>query len=670
MSESLIKKEIILSPEHLCLCRNNVAKGSNFTFSHKGFVQRKALSTEESRIMFDYSLGHKGYGTIIPTDTYVYVNSQRAKVVIVKEWDDLEDKHKILWFRLVFVDGSFRDIGSIDFSGTSPGTSADIDSFTLYSGKEVKGSGLFFIVTKSYFKTGEKKVEIYELSQDLSNWTTLRGEDMYAPTVFFNGRGESYYIAYNNDPTYKLESPCYLESKNLLSGAFKSYFTTDGYSFAFSLPFDNLTNEEITCTYKYDRETEFKWTIKEGHSFSECVSLEGKEVALHCDREKGRMVFRTNSGELYSLVRSNEPNNIWFKAYKTDNDNILKVASMNIATGYSGKSNDCAMTVFAGSKIYPSTILWMDSNNPLYFPESCQTQIGDIKEKITSLIVQGGSLLAFKETQVFKGRFVSADGYQIEGVLAGVKGSGSIKESRVVFDLASWLPDIPIARTIKENGGTVLFATKGGGVYALKGESGKITEVSPRGTFEGTTFALLDEGEYMLFTEDKSFLLWNTRELKSPFWYEQKYPVKVLEGANISSSAIFFCATGYEYSPIIYNCLLKGEKDIFFTFNDNAISLKEQRVESRLELELIKGFVSNRLSRLNLAGECFFGVSLLAKNGKIPFYKGSFPNMLKGIEFLCGGIFSELTLSISFNGAFRLGGVGCFYRSLKKQRRK
>ncbi len=665
MSESLIKKEIILSPEHLCLYRNNVAKGSNFIYSDKGFVQRKALSTNESRIMFDYSSGYKGYGTIIPTDTYIYINSQRAKVVIVQEWEDLEGKHKILWFKLVFADGTFQDIGSINLSGHSPGTSADIDSFTLYSGKGVRGSGLFFIITKSYFKTGEKEVGIYELSKDLSKWTALSGDDMYAPTVFFNGKGESYYIAYNNDPTYKLEAPRYLESKNLLSGAFKSYFTTDGYSFAFSLPFDNLTNEEVTCTYKYDRETEFTWTIKEGHSFSECVSLEGKEIALHCDREKGRMVFRTKSGELYSLTRSNETNNIWFKAYKTDTDNIMKVASMNIAVGYSGKSNDCAMTVFAGSKLYPSSVLWIDSNNPLYFPESCQTQIGDIKEKITSLTVQGGGLLAFKETQLFKGRFVSAEGYQIDGVLAGVKGSGSIKESEVSFDLVSSLPDIPIARTVKENGGTVFFATKSGGVYALKGERGKVTEISPVGTFEGPAFAVLDEGDYMLFTKDKSFLLWDTRELKSPCWYEQKYPVKVLEGANVSSSAIFFCTTGYEYSPILYNCLLKGEKDSFFTFN-NAIFLKEQSIETKLELELIKGFNTSRLSRLNLAGESYFETNVLVKNGESPFFAKSLFDMLKGTEFLCGGIFSKLILSISFGGAFRLGGVGCFYRSLKK----
>ena len=668
MPNEIIKKDIILSPEHLNLDSNNVAGGSNFIFSDKGFVQRKAVTTDEGKIMFNYSQGlHRGYATIIPTDTYVYVENERAKVVIVKEWDDLSGAHKIFWFKLVFNDGSFKEIGSINLSGSSPGTSADIDAFTLYSGAGVKGCGLYFIAKKSYFKTGDVEVGIYELSSDLSQWITLENDDMYSPTVFFNGRGEAYYIAFNNDPTYKLETPQFLESKNLLTGSFKSYFTTDGYSFSFSLPFDKLTNEEITCVFNYDRDTQFKWTIKAGHSFSESVKVEGKDVALHCDREKGRMVFRTTEGDLFPLVKSNDTNNIWFKAYKTDADNIMKVASMNIATAFSGKSNHCAMTVFAGSELYPSTVLWIDSNNPLYFPEVCHTQIGDIKEKITQLTVQNGSLLAFKETQLFKGSFVSAEGYQIEGVIAGVKGSGSIKESSVTFNLKASLPDAPIPRTIKEIGGTVIFATKSGGVYAIKGAERKISEISSKDTFKEPIFAMNCDGDYLLFTQDKSFLLWDTKDLKMPIWFEQKYPTKVLEGANISSAPVFICTTGYDYSAIIYTLVSKGDQDSYFTYKDNTVLSNEKRVESHLEILPIKEeLYLKRLIKLKLAGRSYFGINLLAKNGEVPFYMTSIANILTEKDFLCGGVFSSLCLCVNFKGPFILKGVGCSYRSLKK----
>ena len=667
MSEKITKKEFILSPEHLSLYRENIAKGSNFTFSDKGFVQRKALTTQEDKIMFDYSNGHSYYATVIPTETYVYVEGERAKVVILKEWDDIEDKIKILWFKLVFNDGRFKDIGSINLSGSSPKTSGKIDAFTIYSGASVKGCGIFFIIKKSYI-TGDVEGSVYELSKDQSQWIRLESDDMYWPTVFFNGRGESYYMALNNDPTYKLDTPQYLESKNLLTGAFKSYFTTDGYSYSFSLPFDDLTNEEVTCVYNYDREVQFIWTVKAGHSVSESVSVEGKNVKLYCDREKGRMVFRTTEGELYSLTRGKDANNIWFKAYKTDNHNILKVASMNISTQFSGKSSDCAMTVFAGSESYPSTVLWIDSNNPLYFPEVCHTEIGDIKEKITGLTAQKGHLLAFKETQVFKGNFISSEGYQIEGVLGGVKGSGSIKESKVAFDLIASLSSMPMPRTVKEIGGTVFFATVDGGVYALKGEGGKISEISPNGTFSEPSFAALDEGNYILFTGEKSYLLWDTKSLKLPIWFEQKYPAKVLDSANLSPNPVFFCTTGYEYSPIIYNLLVKGEKDGYFRFNnDNTVSFKEQRINSNLELGLIKdSFSYNRLCRLTLTGESFFGINLLVKNGETLLFARSFPNMLKKIEALCGGVFSELFLGVNFKGPFTLKGIGCLYRGLKK----
>ena len=191
MSEKITKKEFILSPEHLSLYRENIAKGSNFTFSDKGFVQRKAFSTDENKIMFDYSNGHSYYATVIPTETYIYVDGERAKVVILKEWDDIEDKIKILWFKLVFNDGSFKDIGSINLSGSSPKTSVKIDAFTIYSGASVKGCGIFFIIKKSYI-TGDVEGSVYELSKDRSQWIRLESDDMYWPTVFFNGRGESY----------------------------------------------------------------------------------------------------------------------------------------------------------------------------------------------------------------------------------------------------------------------------------------------------------------------------------------------------------------------------------------------------------------------------------------------------------------------------------------------
>ena len=86
MAEKLIKKEFVLSPQNLSIHRANVAKGSNFIFSDKGFIQRKAFYTDNDKLMFVRSRGQSYYGTVIPTDSYVYVEGQRAKVVIVKSW--------------------------------------------------------------------------------------------------------------------------------------------------------------------------------------------------------------------------------------------------------------------------------------------------------------------------------------------------------------------------------------------------------------------------------------------------------------------------------------------------------------------------------------------------------------------------------------------------------
>ncbi len=666
MSKEVIQKQLDASVDLLSLKNLNFARGNNFLFKNGEFTSRKGISTDEKRIMFDY-MG-RAYATVIPTDTYIFYDGKRANVAIVREWEDIEDIYKVYRFKLVFADGTVKDIGSIDFSGFSPGTSAEPTSYIIYSGKSIKGGGLFFIVNKYYQKTDTNVVGIYEISRGFDSWIALQNEDMYAPTVFFNGQGESCYIAKFNDPNFQLPTPQFLESKNLLTGAFKSYFTTDGYSFAFTLPYDNLTNEVITCGYSLDEERYYEWTIKEGHSTSQQVSIGEEKIELYCDREKGRMVFTKPSGELFHLEKSNTVNNIWFKAYKSNDNDALKVASMSIAHTFPGKSNYSAMTVVSGSDLYPSEVLWFDSNNPLYFPDSCRTNMGDIKEKIIALSLQNGKLLAFSQTKLFKGRFVSASGYNLKGILAGVKGSGSIKESSIVFDLVGELPDTPVEKTIKQTDSKTFFGGKNGGVYCFNEKGNDFHQISPKGSFADLLFAVLDYENYMLFTNSSGFVLSQTEDFKKSVWYEQKYPVKILGGANVDVGAIYFASVGGEYAPLLYNFSLNGEEDVFFSKQDDEETvLNRKRINSCLELELEKeGFTDNRLVRLKADAKSHYAADIVLKNGGTPFYSRTTSDINSGIDILGGGVFSRLFVFMKFRGIFSLKGVSFFYRKLKK----
>ena len=666
MSKEVIQKKIDLSSEMLCHNAAGIARGNNFLFKNGEIFSRKGMITDETRKMFQFD--GRAYATVISTDTYIFYEGKRANVVIVREWEDIEDIYKVYRFKLVFADGKSKDIGSIDFSGFSPGTSAEPTSYVIYSGKSVRGGGLFFIVNKHYQKTNTNVVGIYEISSDFSQWIPLENKDMYAPTIFFNGQGESNYIALFNDPNLKLPTPQFLESKNLLTGAFKSYFTTDGYSFAFSLPYDNLTGEVITCGYNLNEETYLEWSIKEGHSISsEIMLIEGEEVVLRCDRAKGRMVFTKPSGELFHLPKFSMINNLWFKAYKSNENDALKVASMSVIQTFPGKSNYSAMNVVGGSRLSPSEILWFDSNNPLYFPDSCRTNLGDIKEKILALSIIKGNLLAFSETKLYKGKFVSTDGYNLKGILAGVKGSGNIKDSSVTFDLIGELPDTPVVKTIKQINGKIFFGGKNGGVYCFGEGGNSFTQISPKGSFENIKFAVSDTENYMLFTEDSCFVLADTQNLKKSLWYEQKYPVKILGGANVDSSAICFASPSGEYAPFLYNFSLNDEKDAFFVANENEYKLQQREIESLLELELSEeSFSKNRFVRLKTDAKSYKAAHIVLKNGEIPFYCGTVSDLSDGIDLSSGGVFSKLQAFVKFYGAFNLKGLCYFYRKLKK----
>ncbi len=666
MSKEAVKKTIDLSSQLFCCNESRIAKGNNFLFKNGEIISRKGINTNESRKLFQFS--GKAYATVIPTDTYIFYKGKRANILIVREWEDIEDIYKVYKFKLLFADGTVKDIGSIDFSGHSPGTSAEPTSYIIYQGKNVRGGGLFFIVNKYYEKTHTNVVGIYEISEDFSYWIPLENEDMYAPIVFFNGQGESNYIAKFNDPNINLPTPEFLESKNLLTGAFKSYFTTDGYSFAFSLPYDNLTGEAITCGYNLNAETYLEWTVNEGHPVSANeVEIEGTKVVLRCDREKGRMVFTTPSGELFHLPKTNSVNNLWFKAYKSNQNDALKVASMSIAKAFAGKSNYSAMTVAGGSAISPCEILWIDGNNPLYFPDSCKTNLGENKEEIQAFCMMDGNLFVFSKTKLFKGKFIAEKGYNLKGILAGVKGSGSIKESSVSFDLVGLLPDEAVPETIKEIKGKIFFCGKNGGVYCFGEKANNFTQISPVASFENCKFALLDSDDYLVFTEDSAFVLTETQDLKNSLFYKQKYPVKILGGANVDSSAICFGSTLSEYAPFLYTFSLDGEKDLFFTEKEGDFVFAEDEIQSVLELKLQKqSFSENRLIRFKADAKSRNTAHVVFKNREIPFYANTLPGTSCGIDVCGGGVFEELKVVIKFLGAFSLKGLCYYYRKLRK----
>lgn len=171
------------------------------------------------------------------------------------------------------------------------------------------------------------------------------------------------------------------QPENRLSPGKEVWFTADGTSKDYYLPYKDIDETPVTVTVNGVEATDF--TV---------------------DRVLGIVKFTTAPAKLTPAV----PNGVKIKCYKADSDTQNSILSCRSAIVYGGDT-DLAVVVGGPSK-QPNAYFWSGSHStidPTYFPFDYYNFAGsDASEYITGFGKQQGMLVIFKERSIGKARTV------------------------------------------------------------------------------------------------------------------------------------------------------------------------------------------------------------------------------------------------------------------------
>lgn len=638
----------------------------NVVFDRDRLKTRPGISAITDRLLFDEPLYSGGSVKIEVTDACLEVWGERGRVVVVILSD--ENTFVLFLMKLVFADGRVADLGRLEFTRSSETMFSVPGAYVIYHGSPVRGAGLFFLTYRTAGVREEDLPLLYELSSDRTEWIRLYDEDFYLPVVYAHGRGDSYLNARSEEQMLvNLPSPVKLQDRNLLTGGFISYFTSDGLSFSFMLPYTGLSNESIRCRFEASRDYFHEWVIPAGEQESQPDELMGEQVVMYCNRSTGRIYFRNTEGAAFRMIYNGIVNNLCFTAYKTEHDNLLKATSMKVAKRFSGSAAGAATEklVLAGSRYYPSTLIWIDPQNPLYFPESCAVSVGDGSQCVTALSTQGRTLLAFKDSELYAGTFVSAAGYDLERIVLGKTGVSGVAEDSIRFSRVGRLSAAPVPDTVREVEGQTVFATVDRRVFAAVGnsaESVKLCDLSP--TLDGDPLRAAAVGKrYWLFTQRGCTALDCESVGKSPAWYAFSFPDRMVTGIPFDGQSVLIADHSGDYY-----CLLPYDgPDTVLDTDQEELSSVTREIAGRFRVT--DGRHRDRVHRLyGFCAEIItdepFTVTLF--DGRRPLVTRRFDRSGGSVSIRCGGYFRDFKAEFRCDGRMEYKGFSLLCRATEK----
>lgn len=290
-----------------------------------------------------------------------------------------------------FLNSDGTDWGSsqILFSRVSDDTFYIPQKIHFFKGKPQSGIGFYALVglvnCENYTETESR---IYEFNRDTVSWNYTYST--YVPTVLINGRGNRYEFAKGTGQAFT-GTPTTVEGLNILDHSFFAYFSTDGYSSTFRLPFSGISNREVIARFYYSVNGSVDWYIAENESSAD-ANVFGVTVTMNVDRQRGIIYFTVPAG-LYEmpLIPERNENNLRIMA------SIDCEYSLN-DLGFSDcvVNTDKSILVSVGNAVFEANF-----NNPLYFPLDSVTYIGSKDSSITGIGHLNGKAFAFKENELY-----------------------------------------------------------------------------------------------------------------------------------------------------------------------------------------------------------------------------------------------------------------------------
>ncbi|MBE6727144.1 MAG: hypothetical protein E7562_00685 [Ruminococcaceae bacterium] len=493
--------------------------------------------------------------------------------------------YKICTF-FIDSDGNVVNSGNINYNRINDETFYAPTRYFFVSAKPTYSSGLYLFVTSENigYEAGVD-YQIYEYSYDEMQWQRLYNRDFYVPTVYINGRGTSYLQAQLNGMEYDAE-PMVLQPQNLLTGEFKCYFTSDGYSSAFKLPLGELDNEVIKCRIYTKADAFFEWVIHTDETEA-TTAFAGYDVTLKCDRAAGVLEFFLQGEAFPILAMSLFPsNNICIKAQKTIPDGLERVVGGSFARAFNSR------IYIGGNKKYLNEIYYSRMENPLYFPSDGGINIGENSTAVTAVAQKSGELYFFKTDEIYKLSVTHGKSYKVKDFTFN-EGEKLFYSDTVRSTLICSSIGALSGESIKICNGALVWQGNDGNVYKMTDSNKNIINLSlPSESFISkypkADFALFYEGYYMLFFGKDVYLLDLSSDKSSAnegnAWFYWELPEKVRVNCGVSSNGkmYLFCTESGE--RIIFAAELDGSCDEQLYFENNTVNSEQ--------LDILSGFTS------------------------------------------------------------------------------
>ncbi len=543
---------------------NQIVSGCNMWYKDSYLKTRPGFKNYIDKAVETQIFGTDGELEYNVTNTAVYLDGVYWRIATAQAL--IDDYSYYVYTYLIDLEGNIVPMGYISFNRVSNNSFYIPAHINFFNGKAQNGGGIFVIVAlQDKYNWSKKSYCIYEVNSDYSGWE--RVNDFYVPTVLINGRGNKYQTA-KTEKGFESSTPLTLESQNMLDGKFHAYYTSDGYSHSFRLPFNSLADQAISCKIYYNISQYIEWVIP-ANNIRDIQKFYGEEVSALVDRDTGIFYFTCESGDFpIPIMEMCSENNIKITATKEIPGGMASVANASCVTRYNSK-----LLVAGGEG--GNIVYSADYDNPLYFPKNTSISIGESGSPVICMSPQQDKIVAFKEHELHLLSFKEGDVFNEVTLL---KDNGKVFKKADSFESQEISKKIGCANknTVAICGGKNVWLGDDGKIYKFDVTGKKITEIYNPKVLElnsdiySEATALGSDEYYILSIFDKMLVTYmgEQKENKSFLW-STPTGLNVDSGFYHSGRYMFLCRG--DDSRLAYISYLEGNNDsmLYYDEKDN-----------------------------------------------------------------------------------------------------
>lgn len=322
--------------------------------------------------------------------------------------------HVSVCYYLSDKNGNRKMLEWFTYSVPSGGSMPNITNIMFVFGEKIMGSGIFTVLTVEVpTETAvERKIFYFELDSNFEKWIEIDKKKFYTPVILRYGKGNNYAKALELG-RYVGKDEETLEEINIVNGAFSAYYSCDGLSDTFYLPYNKVSmqkGEIVKIEYALSIAETKSVVFGENENYKE-IDVFGKTVGIELDRVNGKFFF-THENEPYGYPITKSENVLKVTAYKYDNDKAYELFSSNVSEIYFddrllrvGNFNSCNRLFYSGK------------DNHFYFNESASIPVGEKMYALTAVASQNRYLFLFKENEIYRLRMEESGYYDINEII-------------------------------------------------------------------------------------------------------------------------------------------------------------------------------------------------------------------------------------------------------------